>query len=60
MVYSDSQKQIEKSYETLKIFVPLAYNIGAYRIRNELEDICLRYIKPEEYKRSEIEMLNLK
>ena len=51
--YKSEAKQKEKSIETLKIFVPLAYYIGAYRIRNELEDICLKYLKPEEYKEIE-------
>ena len=49
--YKSDLKQIENSIETLDIFVPLAYYIGAYRIRNELEDICLSYLKPDEYKR---------
>ena len=51
--YKSEEKQIEKSLETLNIFVPLAYYIGAYRIRNELEDICLSYLKPDEYKKIE-------
>ena len=51
--YKSEAKQIEKSLETLNIYVPLAYYIGAYRIRNELEDICLSYLKPDEYKRIE-------
>ena len=49
--YQTKEKQIEKSLETLKIYVPLAYNIGAYRIRNELEDISLSYLRPDEYKK---------
>ena len=51
--YKSEEKQKEKSLETLNIYVPLAYYIGAYRIRNELEDICLSYLKPEEYKKIE-------
>ena len=51
--YKSKEKQIENSLETLNIFVPLAYYLGAYRIRNELEDICLSYLKPDEYKRIE-------
>ena len=51
--YKSEEKQKEKSLETLNVFVPLAYYIGAYRIRNELEDICLSYLKPEEYKKIE-------
>ena len=44
-------KQKENSLETMEIFVPLAYYIGAYRIKSELEDLSLRYLKPDAYKR---------
>lgn len=43
-------KQKENSLETMEIFVPLAYCIGAYRIKSELEDLSLRYLKPDTYK----------
>ena len=43
-------KQKENSLETMEIFVPLAYYIGAYRIKSELEDISLKYLKPDTYK----------
>lgn len=43
-------KQKENALETMEIFVPLAYYIGAYRIKNELEDLSFRYLKPEQYK----------
>ena len=46
-------KQKENSLETMEIFVPFAYYIGAYRIKSELEDISLRYLKSNEYKRIE-------
>ena len=32
-------KQKENSLETMEIFVPLAYYIGTYRIKSELEDL---------------------
>ena len=43
-------KQKENSIETMDIFVPLAYYTGAYRIKSELEDLALKYLKPEIYK----------
>ena len=46
-------KQKENSIETMEIFVPLSYYIGAYRIKSELEDLSLRYLKPDMYKRIE-------
>lgn len=44
-------KQKENALETLEIFVPMAYYIGAYRIKSELEDLSLRYLKPDMYKK---------
>ena len=44
-------KQKENALETMEIFVPLAYYIGAYRIKSELEDISLQYLKPDMYKK---------
>ena len=46
-------KQKENSMETMDIFVPLAYYIGAYRIKSELEDLSLQYLYPEKYKKIE-------
>lgn len=43
-------KQKENALETLEIFVPMAYYIGAYRIKSELEDLSLKYLKPDMYK----------
>ena len=44
-------KQKENPLETMEIFAPLAYYIGAYRIKSELEDLSLKYLKPDVYKR---------
>ena len=46
-------KQKENSMETMDIFVPLAYYIGAYRIKSELEDLSLQYLYPDKYKQIE-------
>ncbi len=46
-------KQKENAMETMDIFVPLAYYIGAYRIKCELEDLALQYLYPDKYKRME-------
>ncbi len=43
-------KQKENALETLEIFVPLAYYIGAYRIKRELEDLSFKYLLPDDYK----------
>ena len=52
-------KQQENALETIEIFVPLAYYIGAYRIKSELEDLSLRYLKPDKYKELEEKKLRL-
>lgn len=43
------EKRIRSAKETLNIFVPLAYFIGAFRLKCELEDICLSYLDRESY-----------
>lgn len=49
--YKSEYKQKENAIETIEIFVPLAYYIGAYRVKSELEDLALQYLKPDVYKR---------
>ena len=49
--YKSKYKQRENALETLDIFAPLAYYIGAYRIKSELEDLSFRYSLPDEYKK---------
>ena len=48
--YKAKNKQQRSAIETLTIYVPLAYLIGAFRLKCELEDICLSYLKPDIYK----------
>ena len=43
------EKRIRSAEETLNIFVPIAYFIGAFRLKCELEDICLSYLDNESY-----------
>ena len=48
--FKNKEKQQEISVETMEIFVPLAYCIGAYRIKNDLEDLSLMYLRENQYK----------
>ena len=43
-------KQIKITGETIYLFAPLAYRLGLYPIKSELEDLCMKYRFPEEYK----------
>lgn len=47
--FKRKEKQQEISIETMEIYVPLAYSIGAYRLKCELEDLSLMYLKNYEY-----------
>ena len=42
-------KQIKIASETMYIYAPLAHRIGLYNIKNELEDLGLKYIEPDVY-----------
>ena len=47
--YKNEDKQQEKAIETLEIYAPLADCIGAYNIKCELEDLSLRFLKPDDF-----------
>lgn len=42
-------KQIKITSETMYLFAPLAYRLGLYAIKTELEDLSLKYMYPKEY-----------
>lgn len=53
------EKQKRKAKETLEILTPIAHRIGIYKIKSELEDLSLRYLKPDAYY-DVVEKLNIK
>ena len=42
-------KQKKKAKETLEILAPIAHRLGMHKIKSELEDLSLKYLKPEIY-----------
>jgi guanosine-3',5'-bis(diphosphate) 3'-pyrophosphohydrolase len=43
------EKVVELAQETLDIYAPLANRLGIFWIKNELENLCLLYLRPEVY-----------
>ena len=52
-------KQKENALETMDIFVPFAYYIGAYKMKSELEDLSFKYLMPDMYKKIEEKKLKI-
>lgn len=47
--YKDPKKRKIKALETMDLYVPLAYFIGAYNVKSELEDLSFKFLMPEIY-----------
>ncbi len=47
--YMTPAKQIEKSRETIEIYSPIAQRLGISKVKNELDDLSLKYLEPEAY-----------
>lgn len=38
-----------KVHETMTVLIPIAHRLGMYQIKGEMEDLCLKYSKPDVY-----------
>ena len=47
--YVSEAKQEKIAKETFDIYVPLASRLGIHSVKAELEDLCLRFLKPDMY-----------
>ena len=45
-----AHKQMKVTSETIYLYAPLAYRLGLYAIKSELEDLSLKYRFPDDYR----------
>ena len=57
--YMNPEKQQEKARETMDIYAPIAMRLGISKVKVELDDLALKYLKPDVYY-DLVEKINLK
>lgn len=57
--FQTPEKKIRISRETLDVYAPIADRLGLNEIKGELQDLCLKYLEPDDYQEIQ-EFLNTK
>ena len=47
--YMKPAKQIEKARETMEVYAPIAQRLGIIKLKNELDDLALKFLHPDAY-----------
>ena len=53
-------KQLKIASETMQIYAPIAYRLGLYKVKIELDDLCLKYINPAVFKSVEKQLCEVR
>ena len=51
LAYCSIEKQRRKARETLEVYAPLAHRFGMGAVKCELENLCFKYLWPDDYKK---------
>ncbi|HBN79862.1 MAG TPA: (p)ppGpp synthetase, partial [Ruminococcaceae bacterium] len=51
--YMTPQKQRDKALENMEVYAPIAHRLGIRAVKEELEDLSLRYLDPVAYQEIE-------
>ncbi len=46
---ADEENRLRLASETYFVYAPLAYRLGFYLMKSEMEDLSMRYLEPEQY-----------
>lgn len=47
------EEQKQKATATMEVYVPVVHRLGINSIKSELENLCLKYTKPDMYEEIE-------